>query len=324
MKHCLTGLLTALLFAVTGAAAQDVKWRHGTVEPKGDAGFIFMLKEGGFAKKRGLDLEISTFKGDAIALKALIAGELDSYEGNPGGPMIAASKGADVKVAGCHWPGLTYAIYTKPNVNSVAELKGKNIAVSSPGALPDLFTRAVLRENGFRPEDVKFVVAGSDSDRVRSLSAGIVDAAPSSSEFSVKAPTMGLKMLVHARDAVPNYVRFCMITRGDKVKEANGLTRFLAAEMDAYKYTLSHRDETIALAHKITDAKADDPNAPTIYDEVVKFKSLDPTFGVDRAKLEWLRDLLAQTGNLDAKFDPGKMIDQTARDAAVKMVGQRS
>ena len=98
MKNSLMGLLTALLLATTGAAAQDVKWRHGTVEPKGDAGFIFMIREGGFAKKRGLDLEISTFKGDAIALKALIAGELDSYEGNPGGPMIAASKGADVKV----------------------------------------------------------------------------------------------------------------------------------------------------------------------------------------------------------------------------------
>ena len=101
--------LTALI--VVPANAEDMKlWRHGIVEAKSDAGIVFMGSKGGFAEKQGLKIEIMQFKGDTLALKALLAGELDSYEGNPGSPMVAASRGADIKLLGCYWPGLTYAI----------------------------------------------------------------------------------------------------------------------------------------------------------------------------------------------------------------------
>jgi NitT/TauT family transport system substrate-binding protein len=323
VRHLLFAAAAAL--SAAPASAQTLSpWHHGTVEPKGDAGFIYMNRDGGFGQKRGIDVQMFSFKGDALALKALVAGELDSYIGTPGGPMVAASKGADIKIAGCTWPGLTYAIYTKPTVNSIAELKGKTVSVSAPGALPDLFTRAVLRSAGLKPSDVKLVIAGSDADRVRSVIAGITDAAPSSSEFAAKAPSLGLKLLVHARDAVPQFVRSCVITTGAKMKEQAQLTKFLAAEMDAQKYVLTHRAETIALSQKITGAKPDDPNAAEIYDEVVKYKATDPTLAVDPAKMVWMRDLLAETGNINPKFDPTAMIDTTARDAALKLSGSGS
>src|SRR6478609_5773238 len=112
--------LTALIIAPAGA--QELKlWRHGVVEAKSDAGIVFMASRGGFAEKQGLKIEIQQFKGDTLALKALLAGELDSYEGNPGSPMIAASRGADIKLVGCYWPGLTYAIYSKADISSPAE-----------------------------------------------------------------------------------------------------------------------------------------------------------------------------------------------------------
>ena len=56
-----------------------------------------MASKGGFAEKQGLKIEMVQFKGDAIALRALLAGELDSYEGSPGAPILAGSRGADVR-----------------------------------------------------------------------------------------------------------------------------------------------------------------------------------------------------------------------------------
>src|SRR6476619_8075714 len=146
---------TALLALCTTAAAQQLKnWRHGVLEAKSDAVFVFMSSKGGFAEKQGLKIEIMQFKGDTLALTALLAGELDSYEGNPGSPMIAASRGADIKLVGCYWPGLTYAIFSKAGINSPAELKGKTFAISAPGALPDLLARAVLAQNNLTAADV--------------------------------------------------------------------------------------------------------------------------------------------------------------------------
>ena len=94
------GLAAALAVAgVTVASAQGTKpWRHGIIEAKSDAGILFMAERGGFAKKLGLDLQVVQVKTDQIGLKALLAGELDSYEGGAGGAITAAARGADVRI----------------------------------------------------------------------------------------------------------------------------------------------------------------------------------------------------------------------------------
>jgi ABC-type nitrate/sulfonate/bicarbonate transport system substrate-binding protein len=169
----LTGVAFATSTLGQQPTAQPVPWRHGVLEAKSDAGFVFMPSKGGFAEKQGLRVETMQFKGDALALKALIAGELDTYEGSPGGPMLAASNGADIKLLGCYWPLLTYGIFSKASIASPQDLKGKVMAISSPGALPDLLARAVLEKNDISSSEVRFAIMGSDADRFRAVMAGV-------------------------------------------------------------------------------------------------------------------------------------------------------
>ena len=68
----------------------------------------------------------SQFKDDQIALKALIAGELDSFEGGPQGVFAADAKGADVKILGCHWVVVPHGIYARKDIIKVEDLKGKS------------------------------------------------------------------------------------------------------------------------------------------------------------------------------------------------------
>jgi len=169
------GILFALVFT-TAARAEDL-WHHGTLAPVGDAGFIYMAAEGGFAKAEGIDLKMQAFQNDTLMMKALIAGELDSYEGSPISPLIAGSKGADVKIVGCSWPKLTYSLFSHDGIGAVADLRGKKFGISAPGSLPDLVARAMLRQAGVAPTEVSFVAAGSDPERVRALMAKTIDAA---------------------------------------------------------------------------------------------------------------------------------------------------
>ena len=87
-KWCVVVLAIAL--GTTPAAAQKV-WRHAIIEAKSDAGFAMMVTRG-FAEKQALKLEIMQIKADQIGLKSLLAGELDSYEGGPGGAIVAAAR----------------------------------------------------------------------------------------------------------------------------------------------------------------------------------------------------------------------------------------
>lgn len=311
--------LTALV--VVPANAEDMKlWRHGIVEAKSDAGIVFMGSKGGFAEKQGLKIEIMQFKGDTLALKALLAGELDSYEGNPGSPMIAASRGADIKLLGCYWPGLTYAIYSKASINSPADLKGKTFAISAPGALPDLVARAVLAQNNVPADDVKFTVMGSDADRFKAVTAGIVDAAAASSGFAPAAEKAGVKMLVHAIDALPNYVRFCIYSSGKTLAaRKDDAARFLAAEMAGFRHALANRHQTIELTREITLAKPDNPLPAFTYDEVKRYSAVDPDMPIPTNKLTWLRDLLVTTGHLTKPVDLDAFVDADVRTKALQI-----
>ena len=69
-----------------------------------------------------------------------------------------------------------------------------------------------------------------------------------------------LHLLVAGRDAVPNFLRVCMVTSGKVLAErGDDAVHFLAAEMQALRYALSHKAETVALTQEIIHAKPDDP-----------------------------------------------------------------
>jgi NitT/TauT family transport system substrate-binding protein len=325
-----SGLRAAVLLAAVAAVgmgsanAQELKpWRHGVVEAKSDAGFVFMAAKGGFGEKQGLKIEMIQFKGDALALRALLAGELDSYEGSPGGPLLAGTRGGDIKITGCYWPGLTYGIYSKPTLKSPADLKGKSIAISSPGALPDLLARAVLDKYNIPGSEVKFSAMGSDSDRFKAVTAGIVDVAAASTEFVPVAEKMGVKLLAHAHDVVPNYLRFCTMTSAKTIAtRSDDLAKYLAASMNAWKFAMDNRDKVVALTNEVTGSKPDDARPGYVFDEVKKYSAIDPTMPIPMEKLAWMQELLIKTGNLPKAVDLKSLVDGGPRAKALAIVGK--
>jgi NitT/TauT family transport system substrate-binding protein len=309
----------AVLFLslLTVAARADDLWRHGTLVPKGDAGFIYMAAEGGFAKAQGLDLRMQAFQNDTLMMKALIAGELDTYEGSPISPLIAGSKGVDVKILGCTWPKLTYSLFSHDGIGAIADLKGKKFGISALGSLPDLVARAMLKQAGIAPFEVSFIAAGGDPDRVRALMARIIDATISTSDFAAR-PELKLKTLAVASDALPQFLRQCIIARGDLLRFKRGqLVALVAAEMNAYGFAYAHRDEVVALTHRIARLPPGDPVAEASYRQTVEQRAVSPTIENDLDKLRWMRDLLAEDGRMTAKFDPAALIDPSIREAAL-------
>src|SRR5215470_7318006 len=124
------GILASILATLpVAASAQDLKvWRHGVISLKSDAGFVMMPMQHDFAGKRGLKIDTVQVKDGALALKALIAGEVDSIDSGAGEGIIAAMRGADARIVGCHWPGLPHALFVRGNINTVQDLRGKSVA----------------------------------------------------------------------------------------------------------------------------------------------------------------------------------------------------
>src|SRR4029079_1274265 len=76
------------------------------------------------------------------------------------------------------------------------------------------------------------------------------------------------------------------------------LVKFVAAEMDAYKFALANRAETIKLSHEMTHAKPDDKRAEFITDEAIKNKQIDPKLSIPVERLDWMQNLFMKAGEL--------------------------
>ncbi len=319
----LLGLALATALALPAAAQSAKPWRHGVIEPKSDSGILLMAAQRGFFKKMGLDVEVVNIKDDQVLLKATIAGDLDSFEGGPSGALVAASHGADIKVIGCSWLIVPHGIFVHDDITSPEELKGKTIAISSPGAFPDIFAKGALEHFNVPIDSVKFASLGGDLDRYKALVARIVDGAVVSGEYTPIAAKEHIKMLVSAQEALPKFVRMCLHATGKNLAARPAdAAKFLAGEMLGLRYAAEHRDEVLKVTQETAGTKPDDPRPGFIYDLAMQQHAIGTDVPIPMDKFEWLNNQLVAVGNLAKPMDLSKVLDPKPREDALKLIAQ--
>jgi len=115
-------------------------------------------------------LEFVPLKTDTIGLKAAIAGELDSFEGGPGGSIVAAARGADVKIIGCSWLGGTaWRVRARQHFGDGRPSRANRSRSRRPAASPSSWPKPRSSRPAWPFGDVKFASMGSDTDRYKAL-----------------------------------------------------------------------------------------------------------------------------------------------------------
>jgi NitT/TauT family transport system substrate-binding protein len=311
--------LVLLATIAESPALQAEPWRHA-IEARADAGFQAMAVRGAFSYKHGVDVHLPTMSGDGAMLRALLAGELESYEGGPGAAIVAGSQGADVRILGCHWQTLAHGVFARTALKGVPDIKGATMATSAADAAPDMIGKAWLAQNDIAVSDVKFSTLGSDAERLKALRGKAALAAVMSIEYQPMVEKQGIKLLARGSDLLANHVRLCTVGRGRALQSRReDAVRFLAAQMQGLKHALAHKDELIKLTRQMIGAKADDPRPEFMFNEANKPGSgIDPAMPIDMAKLGWLQDQLAKVGAIGKTYDLGRIVDHDIRTDALR------
>jgi len=318
-----TTIATLALLSANGTASAQTPWRHGIIEAKSDAGFQVMAVRAGYAQKLGLDLKHSYFQNDVIMLRAMLAGELDSYEGTPGAALLAGSRNAAIKIIGCQWQAVVHSVFARAELKGPADMKGAVMAISSPNAAPDMIAKAWLAQNNIPLSEVKFASLGNDPDRYKALAGGVARATVISIEFSLIGQKDGIKLIARGSDVMPNYQRLCTMTTDRAIEtRREDVVRFLTAQMQGYRHALTHRDEELAITREITGIKPEDRRPEFIFEEASKPKiGVDPAMTIYMDKLEWLQDQLVAAGNLPQRYGLGRVVNTELRAEALKRAG---
>jgi NitT/TauT family transport system substrate-binding protein len=135
------------------------------------AGPFIVAAEKGFFRNAGLTAEFVPFRGGPNLVKAVIAGEILLGAAGSTDILVFREAGMPLKMVATHTEGNHFTLNVAPEVQSVAELKGKTIGVTAIGSTTWVFARLVAKQQGWDPDkDVKIVALGGLDAQLAALS----------------------------------------------------------------------------------------------------------------------------------------------------------
>lgn len=215
-----------------------VKLRIANTSPQLTQFPMVWAKQAGYFAEEGFDAEVFFMKSDADALRAILAGEAQCGEFNAPGIIQAISQGGAVKIVSSTNPKVTHVLAVRKDINSLADLQGKALAISGPGSLMDVLNRAVFEEMKVDIKKVSLLAVGATSDRYKALIAEKVQAAPLPGEWTKRLQNEpNYKILFKYRDIIPKYV--------------------MAANVVSEKWIHDHPDQVVGFIRAKTKAARD-------------------------------------------------------------------
>jgi NitT/TauT family transport system substrate-binding protein len=303
------GALLALVFADTANAQTAL--RLGKAQPNQ---FAFVPADvgvdTGIFKKHGLDIEISSFAGDAKEMQALTAGSLDIALG--GGPAIATIvKGVPMKAvaAEANAPNTILLVVLKDGpIQSVDDLKGRTVSVSTVGSLTYWLTQQLSRAQGWGDNGIKIAPLGSAETQIAALKTHQIDGVTTDGATVYKfAETGAARILVKFGDRVKDFHVHVIYASNSLISEKpEALKTFLAAWFETIAYMHDHRQETIDIAVKHTGVSP--AVAAESYDDTMPILSNDGHFSAKA--LDVLATSFVDTQALPSKPDMSKLVTE--------------
>ena len=160
---------------------------------------IYLAEEKGLFKKHDVEVDIVTSRGGGEAMKAYLAGEVQIVA--TGFPEVGLMRahGVDVELFFAQTSRVPFALIARKDlaIKSVADLRGKIIAVTSPGSLTSNLARYFIIQAGLDPDkDASLVSVGGGGEILGALKSGRADAAMLFEPFVAIAVREGIATMV--------------------------------------------------------------------------------------------------------------------------------
>jgi ABC-type nitrate/sulfonate/bicarbonate transport system substrate-binding protein len=211
--------------------------------------------------KRGLEVSIVAFPGDARLQQAFAAGAVDFGLGSASGALAAIAKGLDTRLVGSISNSVKLmGLVAAPEIKSKEDLKGKTVGATSPNALTDILVKYLSKKlTGDAERGIRRAHLGAFQNQVAALKTGQIQAFVWTLEgiFEVEKQGVG-KYLLSFGDEFPDFVFEVIIGTKKMIDEKPEVVRaFLEGWYEAQAHMKANKDYTVALFEKKMDTPPD-------------------------------------------------------------------
>ena len=205
---------------------------------------LIIAQKEGYFKEEGLNVELLSIRGE-IAIRTTLAGEVDFFT-NAGSALAAAVRNVPVKLITVFQDKPGWDLIALPDIKSISQLRGKNVAIMSPEGSLAVVAREILRKNGIDPtKDVNLVVMGGDEVRFPALQTKSISATLFNTAMSLRAQKEGFSKLANASEYA-NLVEGGLATSQDKIKQGpDKIYRFVRGALKGLNYYVTKRESAI-------------------------------------------------------------------------------
>ena len=265
---------------------------------------LWVAQRQGFMKDEGLDTTSHILDNAEKINAALRSGQMQIAMGTPEAVVIDAYRGGTLRIIAGNTGRLPHFIITKPEIKTLAQLRGANIGILSEKEGSTYVVQDIAKAIGLTPADYKMTAVGGAPTRWRLLKEGKIDAGLQPFPLSYEAEAAGFNNLGSVIPFVPDW-QFTTINADRKWAEQNRdvVVRFLRAVQRGRDFMNTNRAEVAQIA--AVELRTTVELANRALGDMEKLAILDPQLGINERGMAKVFDTLQKSGEIaaDRKFD---------------------
>jgi NitT/TauT family transport system substrate-binding protein len=299
-------IIAALLSVASNNNAQELVKTPVQIPAITPAATAFAVaRDRGYYRQEGLDAQLIVMPS-ALGTQAVLGGNV-KFSTAGGAGLLPILRGAPIRFMFTTFNRPMFWLYSRSDIRSVENLKGKKVGVSSLGSGPDSLLREVLKKHGLDGgRDVAIMPVGSGTARFFALQAGTVDAAMLSIPANLMAQDAGFRELVSFIDQEWIELQGTInVTDQLLSSDPTLVEKFIRATLKGFIHFRDLRSQTIGILTRFLRIKED--AAAKIYELMRPSLSQDGIVSeeIQRKSLEHVVDRvgLKEPPRLDKIFD---------------------
>jgi NitT/TauT family transport system substrate-binding protein len=235
-------LATVLALCAVPARAEPLKLRYGAAYSTINSIYslpIFVAQREGLFARENLDLEVIVPLpgGSERQIAALHDDTVDITHVATPFLIKAALGGSDAVAIAAEFANPIYSLVAKPEINSVAALRGKLVGLADEAGSISLSMRRLMAQHGLGAGDFRVKIIPGTPARLQCLQRGDCDAVPLGQPQDLVAAAAGFRVLGLSTDAVADLLYTVTAARRSFAEEhKEAIVRYIRALARSFRF----------------------------------------------------------------------------------------
>lgn len=227
---------------------------------------LVIAQDQGFFARENLEVQ-PTYMTPPLVINALLSGQVQIAKSGTHFGMIAAARGADLKIIAAGLYGYPYDLISRQQFTSLTDLRGQKIAGASLASITTIIFKDVMARSGISPSEYTLLFVGGGPERYQTLKSGQVAALVAEGPpFNYHALESGDRVLLHYNDVIKNLQYLSYFTTPKWGAENRPLVmRFLRAVTSSQRWLNDPANEPQAVRALSRHLKIDERTASQSY-----------------------------------------------------------